>query len=82
MSVLLDPRILKLVSDINTPYTSCYCEENIYLACQALVALASPNLQGVYAVFISNATKTASNPHQYGRPVLIFRLTSPVNCVG
>lgn len=70
MSAPLDPLVVKLVSEINTPYTSCYCEENIYLACQHLLVSASRCLQDVYAVFISNTTQTVmiweQRASQYG----------------
>lgn len=40
-----------------TPYTSCYCEENIYLLAQA--CLASPDVEKYrfFVVFISNHNK-------------------------
>ncbi|CAE6516589.1 unnamed protein product [Rhizoctonia solani] len=58
MSTLLDPVVEKIILELNTPYTSCYCEENVYLACQALIQSGSPHLQAIYAVFLSNPTKT------------------------
>ncbi|CAE6527365.1 unnamed protein product [Rhizoctonia solani] len=58
MSTPLDPAVKKLVSELNTPYTSCYCEENVYLACQALIESNSPCLQSIHVVFLSNPTKT------------------------
>ncbi|KAJ1309672.1 hypothetical protein OPQ81_006437 [Rhizoctonia solani] len=54
----LDPVVEKLILGLNTPYTSCYCEENVYLACQALVESGSSSLQDIYVVFLSNPTKT------------------------
>ncbi|CAE6421428.1 unnamed protein product [Rhizoctonia solani] len=58
MSTLLDPVVEKLIEELNTPYTSCYCEENVYLACQRLVNSGASYLQDIYAVFLSNPTKT------------------------
>lgn len=54
----IDPLVVKIISDIDTPYTSCYCEENIYLASQRLTTSAHEALEAVYVVFISNLTKT------------------------
>lgn len=42
-------------------YTSCYCEENVYLLAQMFQALATETDDwpwAAYAVFISNETKT------------------------
>ncbi|KAH7340977.1 N-terminal glutamine amidase-domain-containing protein [Rhizoctonia solani] len=58
MSTPLDPVVEKLILELNTPYTSCYCEENVYLACQALIEVDAPSLENIYAVFLSNPTKT------------------------
>jgi hypothetical protein len=58
MSTLLDPIVEKIIGELDTPYTSCYCEENVYLACQKLVNSGASHLQDIYAVFLSNSTKT------------------------
>jgi hypothetical protein len=82
MSTLLDPLIVKLVSDINTPYTSCYCEENVYLASQTLVASASQSLQDIYVVIISNSTKTVSKDSLTCSPSeLIFYIICDCACL-
>ncbi|CAE7231536.1 unnamed protein product [Rhizoctonia solani] len=58
MSTPLDPAVEKLVLELNTPYTSCYCEENVYLACQALIKSGSSCLQSIHVAFLSNPTQT------------------------
>lgn len=40
-------------------YTSCFCEENIYLLCQRL-ASSSKESSPLYAVFISNPSKSVA----------------------
>ncbi len=40
-------------------YTSCYCEENVYLLCRTFLETPSVvELWEIFAVFISNANKT------------------------
>jgi hypothetical protein len=55
-----------------TPYSKCYCEENVYLLLEALQTMT--NLD-TYAVFISNENKTIAVWEQkaameLGRPVI------------
>ncbi|KAF8610784.1 hypothetical protein BDV93DRAFT_517883 [Ceratobasidium sp. AG-I] len=78
MTVPLDPLVVKIISEINTPYTACYCEENVYLASQTLTLSAHENLQTIYVVFISNLTQTvllweqraSQYPAELGSPVV------------
>jgi hypothetical protein len=47
-------------------YTKFYCEENIYKLVEAFTT--NEEIRGfwkVYAVFISNPTKTVGKPHQF-----------------
>ena len=51
----------------NAVYTSCYCEENIYLLAQTFAGAAnaagraSPGPWEIYVVFVSNGGKTVRN---------------------
>lgn len=54
----------------NAIYTSCYCEENVYLLAQSLLArLEVTAVWEIYVVFISNETRTVN----------IFLCTCPLN---
>ena len=55
----------------NSTYTSCWCEENIYLLCQNFVQNQSlRDLWDVFAIFISNSNKTVSGIHFFWIAVL------------
>ena len=40
-----------------TFYTACYCEENVYKLCSALLDAGLAHMDQLYAVFISNRSK-------------------------
>jgi hypothetical protein len=57
-------------------YTGCYCEENVYLLAQALGAGRFP-IWDVYAIFISNASKTVRRASSRITPAIPFRISRP-----
>ena len=59
----------------NSTYTSCWCEENIYLLCQNFVEDQSlKDLWEMFAVFISNSDKTVSG-HNFVYDLSQWQLT-------
>jgi hypothetical protein len=56
MAVATAPKPVLHLQDCT--YTSCYCEENVYLLLKQLVK--QHDRTGLFAVFISNANETVS----------------------
>ena len=50
-------------SNVRTQHTPCYCEENVYLLCQALVKQDAE--EELYVIFISNAEKKVFTEASY-----------------
>jgi hypothetical protein len=62
----------------NSTYTHCYCEENVYLLAESLVARDDPEW-AAYAVFISNPSQSVRPPTMQSHQA--FPAPTHVTCV-